>query len=116
MGHKKAIKIALAIFALNLALKGALYANSTWDVLIKILPTSIVAREAGLNTALYMLKQTHEPLFRINDGDNYESRVLNTWSRSVDSSSYKYVGNIMPVITGATHNSGNKKTSRIISP
>lgn len=93
MGHKKAVKIALAVFALNLAPKGALYANGTWDVLIKILPTSIVAREAGLNTSLYVLKQTHEPLFRINDGDNYESRVLSSWSRSVDSSSYTFCPN-----------------------
>jgi len=83
MGHKKAIKIALATLAFNLPLKGALCAQSTWDVLIKILPTNIVAREAGLNTALYVLKQIHEPLFRINDGDNYESRVLSSWGRSV---------------------------------
>lgn len=93
MGHKKIIKTALAILALNLTLKGALYADSTWDVLMKILPANIVAREAGLNTSLYVLKQTHEPLFRINDGDNYESRVLNTWSRSVDSSSYTFCPN-----------------------
>lgn len=93
MGHKKAIKIAFAILALNLTPKGALYAHSTWDVLIKILPANIVAREAGLNTSLYVLKQTHEPLFRINDGDNYESRVLNTWSRSVDSSLYTFCPN-----------------------
>ncbi len=42
-------------------------------------------RSNGISTPLYyLLKQTHEPLFRCDDLENYTSRVLKKWNRSLD--------------------------------
>lgn len=38
--------------------------------------------------ASYILKQTHEPLFRKDDGENYSSRVLLKWSRDLTKKNY----------------------------
>jgi len=68
-----------------------LYAqNDTWGSFLRVLPARVLAEDAGINTSLYILKQTHEPLFRIDDGENYTSRLLTRWQRSIDSSSYVF--------------------------
>jgi len=42
------------------------------------------------NSVYYILKQTHEPLFRKDDGQNYSSNLLKKWDRSVDWSRYTF--------------------------
>ena len=36
----------------------------------------------------YVLKQTHEPILRKDDGQNYTSRILSRWSRNIDYTQY----------------------------
>ncbi len=42
------------------------------------------------NSVYYILKQTHEPLFRRDDGQNYSTNLLKHWDRSVDWSHYTF--------------------------
>lgn len=54
----------------------------------------MIALPSELSTAhitsisFYILKQTHEPVFRCDDGENYTSRILTRWSRRIDYSQY----------------------------
>ncbi len=57
--------------------------NDVWQVIGEIPPS--IGREKGIDTATYyIIRQTHEPLFRCDDLQNYTSKVLKDWSRSVD--------------------------------
>lgn len=60
----------------------------SWEVVFPGLPASIGVADASHNAILYILKQTHEPLFRRDDGQNYSSRVLKRWSRSLEDKSF----------------------------
>ena len=61
-----------------------------WGVYLPGLPEKVLTSLADEDVVFYILKQTHEPLFRMDDGDNFSSRVLKNWSRSVDSSKYVF--------------------------
>ena len=61
-----------------------------WGVYLPGLPEKVSAALAEEDAVFYILKQTHEPLFRMDDGENFSSRVLKEWSRSVDSSEYLF--------------------------
>lgn len=68
-----------------------IYAKTdTWEVLASGLSLNISVKKAAMNTVLYVLKQTHEPVFRKSDGRNYTSKVLLTWDRSLDYSAYRF--------------------------
>jgi hypothetical protein len=55
-----------------------------WGVLGPGLPERVSTADEASNVSFYILKQTHEPVFRRQDGENYSSRILKTWSRSLD--------------------------------
>jgi len=59
-----------------------------WGVLVSGLPSQITTKEYRGNVTYYVLKQTHEPILRKDDGQNYTSRLLNKWSRSIDYTRY----------------------------
>ncbi|HAH31591.1 MAG TPA: hypothetical protein DCL44_04690 [Elusimicrobia bacterium] len=61
-----------------------------WGVYFSGLPERIFAELAGEDAVFYILKQTHEPILRRDDGENYSSRILKNWRRSVDSSIYTF--------------------------
>lgn len=61
-----------------------------WGVLAVGLPEKITISRARGNTTYYILKQTHEPIFRKNDGQNYSSRVLKSWTRNIDYTQYVF--------------------------
>lgn len=61
----------------------------TWEVLLKDIPVRIAAADAGLNMSFYVLKQTHEPVLRTDDGENYRSKILKAWSRDVFSRNFR---------------------------
>lgn len=61
-----------------------------WGVYFSGLPENIFAELAGEDVVFYILKQTHEPVFRRDDGQNYSSRILKRWNRSVDSTRYSF--------------------------
>lgn len=64
--------------------------TDTWEVLLSGLPVRLSIADAGLNGSFYLLKQTHEPLFRQDDGEIFSSRLLLKWSRNIQSSEYLF--------------------------
>jgi len=56
----------------------------TWGVLAPGIPERVSVADEAVNVSFYILKQTHEPVFRREDGDTYSSRILEKWSRSLD--------------------------------
>lgn len=65
-------------------------AATEWGVLVFGLPSSVSVKNASQNTSYYILKQTHEPVFRRDDGQKYRSRILKRWARNLDSSEYEF--------------------------
>lgn len=61
-----------------------------WQTLLPALPPRVSTELAGINVELYILMQTHEPLFRTGDGQNFRSAILRDWSRSLDSKKYRF--------------------------
>lgn len=62
----------------------------SWGVLAPGLPERVSVADEGTNVSFYILKQTHEPLFRREDGENYTSRILRKWSRSLDYRNFSF--------------------------
>lgn len=58
--------------------------DDSWKVLIPGLPERVFASDESNSTSFYVLTQTHEPVFRWKDGENYSSKLLKKWSRSLD--------------------------------
>lgn len=91
--HPKRKAVATAAVILCVACAVFLSAPAkelSWEVLFPGLPSVIAIANASHNAILYILKQTHEPLFRRDDGQNYSSRVLKNWSRSLDGRQYSF--------------------------
>lgn len=61
-----------------------------WQALLPALPPRVSTELAGINVEQYILTQTHEPLFRTDDGMNFHSNILGDWSRSIDSKTYRF--------------------------
>lgn len=68
--------------------------GDTWSVLIGALPSEIKVRNASETPSFYILKQTHEPLFRQVDGEKYVSRLLKGWRRNLMSTEYTFCPDI----------------------
>lgn len=61
-----------------------------WEVLMMGIPEEVATSRAPETSTFYVLKQTHEPLFRRDDGQNYGSRVLVGWSRDLTAREYTF--------------------------
>ena len=62
-------------------------ARRTWQALMIALPSELSTAHIT-SISFYALKQTHEPVLRRDDGENYTSRILSRWNRSIDYSRY----------------------------
>lgn len=72
------------LFFLSLISAAPLSAGEgVWDVLFRDIPVRITTADAGLTMSFYVLKQTHEPVLRTDDGENYYSRILSRWERDL---------------------------------
>ena len=60
-----------------------------WGVLSGV-PDSISTKNGTQTLVYYVLIQTHEPVFRLSDGQNYTSKILRSWSRTADYSGYSF--------------------------
>ena len=69
---------------------GCLRKDAVWITLANGLPEKVFAAGAGRNVIYYILKQTHEPLFRREDGENYTSRILKHWSRNINCTEFSF--------------------------
>ncbi|MHB9138689.1 MAG: hypothetical protein ACYC4Q_04710, partial [Victivallaceae bacterium] len=61
--------------------------REVWRAVIVALPGKITTKEMS-STSYYIIKQTHEPIFRKDDGYNYTSKILKQWSRNIDYTRY----------------------------
>jgi hypothetical protein len=64
--------------------------SRTWGVCVMGLPEKVNIELADEDVPLYILKQTHEPLLRKDDGQNYTSKILSRWRRNVGSTTYEF--------------------------
>lgn len=62
-----------------------------WQALLSVVPNRISTEDADFDGTYYVLKQTHEPLFRKDDGQHYSSRLLIRWERDINSRRYVFV-------------------------
>ncbi|MFA6433647.1 MAG: hypothetical protein WCW52_03020 [Elusimicrobiales bacterium] len=86
----KLIFLLLAACGVLCGCRKAEQRTDTWTVLLSDLPVRLFVADAGLNGTFYLLKQTHEPLFRQDDGEIFSSRLLEKWSRDIRSSEYLF--------------------------
>jgi len=78
------------ILVAAVALSGRSSDPKVWGVMVSGLPDRVTTALADEDVPLYILKQTHEPLLRSDDGQNYYSKVLTSWRRNADSSEYLF--------------------------
>ena len=64
--------------------------NQEWVVLSNGLPEKISPELASRSVVYYILRQTHEPLFRLDDGENYSSRLLKKWGKNISDGSFEF--------------------------
>ncbi|MHB9139568.1 MAG: hypothetical protein ACYC4Q_09210, partial [Victivallaceae bacterium] len=83
------IKLLVIICSTMVSSCLAAKADGTWEVLLKDIPVRVSVKDAELNMCRYVLKQTHEPVFRLDDGENYTSRILENWTRDLESRNYR---------------------------
>jgi hypothetical protein len=91
MGQKgRTIAVFLSLILATASINTFGASQEVWEVLLKDIPVRITTADAGLNMSLYVLKQTHEPMLRTDDGENYTSRILRSWSRDLTSQNYRF--------------------------
>ena len=66
------------------------HSGPEWGVLVIGLPSRISTKDAFQTTSYYILKQTHEPVLRKDDGQKYSSKILKSWRRNLESSEYEF--------------------------
>lgn len=82
--------LILLLLAAGSAAAGLSRKNTgTWTVLVPDIPARILL-DGSNSTMIYVVKQTHLPLFRKEDGQNYTSDVLRSWSRDLESRKYVF--------------------------
>jgi hypothetical protein len=88
-GEKQVRLLRICVLLGTLPLSAAA-GGSSWEVLATGLPETVGVAGARGNIAYYILKQTHEPVFRKSDGQNYTSKILRDWSRSPDYREFRF--------------------------
>lgn len=61
-----------------------------WTAFMMGVPAEVELKRSVETAINYVLKQTHEPLFRKDDGENYSSRILAEWSRDLPKKKYRF--------------------------
>lgn len=90
-GHNKTrCLITLALAYLLSGLAAAAEQDAVWEVMSGGLPVRVSVTDASINSSIYVLKQTHEPLFRADDGEIVHSRLLKSWSRTPRSTDFEF--------------------------
>ena|GEM_PF-810566 len=83
------IAVMLALL-MTLALAWPGRGNKQWEALLADVPKNVSTTDAAINGVFYVLKQTHEPLFRVDNGHDYTSRLLRSWSRDLTYRHYTF--------------------------
>ena len=56
--------------------------DQTWNALVLGLPSNVGTSVANVNMGLYVIKQTHEPIFRLDKYRQFHSQLLESWERN----------------------------------
>ncbi|HAT73303.1 MAG TPA: hypothetical protein DCS63_10860 [Elusimicrobia bacterium] len=64
--------------------------SDVWGVIFTSLPSHVSAENIEDPAVAYIFRQTHEPLFRQEDGENFRSKVLLNWARNIKYTEYKF--------------------------
>ena len=64
--------------------------RDSWDVVVRMIPVDVAAKDVFDAVDSYIIRQTHEPYLRRDDGENYTSRIIEKWSRNLDYTSYTF--------------------------
>lgn len=89
MDAKKSVLLAgLGLLSIATAFWTGRQYGGVWKALLADCPKTITTSGVISTGQFYLLKQTHEPLFRSDDGHNFTSKLLLGWNRSADSSLY----------------------------
>jgi len=64
--------------------------RDVWRVLVGAFPGKISVDNAHISSAYYILRQTHEPVLRKDDGQNYTSKIMERWSHTLDYTGYEF--------------------------
>jgi len=89
-GKTRLIIIGTAVIISALAIARPDRQNKQWEVLLADVPQKVSTKDAAINGVFYVLKQTHEPLFRLDNGQDYTSRLLKSWGRDLTYSRYTF--------------------------
>ncbi len=89
------LRLITAVFAFLIILCSpypgrAALKSDVWGVLVVSNPDKIVLEKEGETVVSYILRQTHEPLFRKADGQNFSSRILKKWSRNLNNTEFAF--------------------------
>lgn len=90
--YRKTIIFCSAILAglILLSLKSLSGNKAVWGVLVGAFPDKISVSNAHISSAYYILRQTHEPVLRKDDGQNFTSKILGRWSHKLDYTEYEF--------------------------
>lgn len=64
-----------------------------WSILFQVIPEHLRTNEANINIIHYLLKQTHIPILQEVESGQYDSLILNKWSRSADNRFFEFCPN-----------------------
>lgn len=89
--HKRMISslVLCVIASFSLCLCAAADTDS-WEVVVRIIPVNVSVKDVFDAVDSYIIRQTHEPYFRRDDGENYTSRIVKKWSRDLDYTNYTF--------------------------
>lgn len=62
----------------------------TWEAIVRLVPINVSVKDKFDGVDAYIIRQTHEPYFRLDDGENYTSRIIGKWSRELDYTGYLF--------------------------
>jgi MarR-like DNA-binding transcriptional regulator SgrR of sgrS sRNA len=82
--------IYLIIFSFVLSGCSPKQKDDTWDVVSVWLPPEVSPSMIHGNSVFYLVRQTHEPIFRVGDNNSLYSNILKSWTRSEDYRSYNF--------------------------
>jgi hypothetical protein len=87
-----AVVLCIVLFLIATTISGYNYYSvlHTWFVPVQEMPEHLTTADAQFTIGYYAIKQTHEPLFRQEDGQNYTSRLLKSWQRNPSSTQFTF--------------------------
>lgn len=82
-----------ALLLVQVSISGCGFSASdadVWGVIFTSLPEKVLVDNIDENAVTYIFTQTHEPLFRQEDGENFRSKILAGWARDINYTEYKF--------------------------